>query len=207
MDFRPHDLLRVDGTRDALVLEEHSEIAFALLRATPFVVVRRAPERVDWVAVGIRGRERTQRFGAWINISGVLERWTPEQARDFPRRRSLPAFEALAMLEERWPHALTWGPGGSVGFELVSGVEVVTPESDLDVVLRLECPLEREVARELLEETRGLPSRLDAQIQTPEGVVLLEEYALAERPILMRTMHGVLLCDDPWATQSLVELA
>jgi phosphoribosyl-dephospho-CoA transferase len=207
MKFKPHDLLRLDGTRDAVLLEEHSEVALALL-AVPFVVVRRAPERVGWVAVGIRGWERTERFGAWIKMSGVVERWTPEQVRVLPRKRSLPAFHTLTMLEERWrTRAMAWGPSGSVGFELVSDAEVVTPQSDLDVVLRFERPLEREVARELLDETRELPARVDAQMQTPEGSVSLEEYALGERPILMRKMHGVLLCDDPWAAQAVAELA
>ena len=63
-------------------------------------------------------------------------RGPPPASAPSPVARTIPALRALSLLTQRWK-ALdsAWGPGGSVGFELATGRHVVTPQSDLDVVI------------------------------------------------------------------------
>jgi hypothetical protein len=52
------------------------------------------------------------------------------------REDAIPAFRALNLMKERWKDLdRSWGPGGSVGFELAAGGNVAKAESDLDIVI------------------------------------------------------------------------
>jgi phosphoribosyl-dephospho-CoA transferase len=96
---------------------------------------------------------------------------------------------------------LIWGPTGSAGFELATGVPAAGAASDLDVVVRAPefWPLER--AREVAEDLAPLPARVDAQLDTPAGAVTLAEYACGGH-VLVRTPDGPRLTRDPWREAS-----
>ena len=93
------------------------------------------------------------------------------------------------------------GPGGSVGFELATGQHVVTPQSDLDVVIYAH----RRMAVTGPGSPRlraGLPAPVDIRVETPICGFSLTEYASrAPAPILLRTASGELLGADPWEAQ------
>ena len=72
-----------------------------------------------------------------------------------------------------------WGPGGSVGFELATGVATAIASSDLEVILRQARWLELHEAlalRAALTEA-ATPGRIDVLLETPLGGVSLTDLA------------------------------
>ncbi|HZP06287.1 MAG TPA: malonate decarboxylase holo-ACP synthase [Terracidiphilus sp.] len=204
-EIRPHDLLWISGAEvlsAACALPEWVQRSIA---AVPVVVVRRDIWREGVIPVGIRGRTRSERFAAFVALREVRQRVTPEDLANERRWREnqRPEFaaihHALESIAERWK-SITWGPVGSVGFELATGVSVTTNESDLDLVIRARESITKSEAKELLQSVVGLAIRTDAQVETPLGAVALAEYAapVAMR-ILMKTCAGPVLITDPWA--------
>jgi phosphoribosyl-dephospho-CoA transferase len=115
----------------------------------------------------------------------------------------IPALRTLSLLAQRWKaFDSVWGPGGSVGFELATGQHVVTPQSDLDVVIYTDKRMTVSEARLLRGSTQGLPAPVDIRVETPIcGFSLLEYASRAPAPILLRTALGALLGADPWKAQ------
>jgi phosphoribosyl-dephospho-CoA transferase len=116
---------------------------------------------------------------------------------------TMPALRTLSLLAERWRSLESvWGPGGSVGFELATGRHIVTPQSDLDVVIYAHRRMTVNEARLLRDSTQGLPAPVDIRVETPIcGFSLLEYASRAPAPILLRTTSGALLGADPWEAQ------
>jgi hypothetical protein len=112
----------------------------------------------------------------------------------------VPALRSVPFLAERWRDVgIPWGPGGSVGFELATGREVVRPQSDLDIVMYAERRMTPDEARHLLDSAQGLPAAVDIRVETPVcGFSLLEYARRTPEPILLRTVAGAVLGDDPW---------
>lgn len=209
--WRAHDLLRLrrlpsfDGEPDW--------VRDAFARA-PFAVVRRAPVADGFVAIGLRGTGRAQRYGTWVNAEDIEAILTPEalaQRMPVAERRPLPAFAAwmaLTTLSDAAPGALSlsrfnWGPTGSVGFELATQVATVTESSDLDVLIRTPHRLSQHTATLLLDElqvhAQRAGIRIDAQLDTPAGGVALIEWAAGKSRVMARHAQGPRLIADPWA--------
>ena len=95
-----------------------------------------------------------------------------------------------------------WGPTGSAGFELGTGREVATPESDLDLMIRMPNRLSRNDAKRMLAELSEIGTSADVQLETPDGVIALKEYCSTEQgqEMLLRTINGPRLVRDPWNT-------
>ncbi len=206
MDLWPHDLLRLAPDAFEPPDDLPAWAARELARREPWVVVRRAAAEPGAVAVGLRGSDRGERWALSVPRSCVRERVTPEALVLERRwesvrvsRRRLPAFLALEgvarLLED---YGLAWGPGGSVGYELASGLPAVTKVSDLDLILRSTEPLPRALARHILEDLAALPTRADAQIDTGAGSVALSEWA-AGGEVLLRQTDGPTLTTNPWS--------
>ena len=119
------------------------------------------------------------------------------------RAIAIPALRTLSLLTQRWKaFDSSWGPGGSVGFELATGRHVVTPQSDLDVVIYAPRRMTVNEARLLRDSTQGLPAPIDIRVETPIcGFSLVEYASRAPAPILLRTASGALLGADPWEAQ------
>jgi phosphoribosyl-dephospho-CoA transferase len=156
------------------------------------------------VAVGIRGTERAQRFGAWIDDQDVESIVSPEDlVRVAPAytRGALPAFVALAALRVRLD-GFSWGPTGSAGFELATGAPTVRVSSDLDVLVRVSARPAQAVIRSLADVVFSAASqagtRIDAQIETPAGGVALAELVEGKARVLARANDGPRLVADPW---------
>lgn len=174
------------------------------LEETNFVVVRRELITESWVPIGIRGRERFQRWAAWypryaiqqiVKPMDLLAKVTTANDRDVsPPRR------ALRSLMNAW-QSLTypWGPAGSLGFEVATGRQTTTMRSDLDVVIYADEPLSRRDAQRLLAAADDLEVTVDIRIETPTCGFSLTEYATSPtKTILLRTVAGPILGDDPW---------
>jgi phosphoribosyl-dephospho-CoA transferase len=95
---------------------------------------------------------------------------------------------------------VNWGPTGSIGFQLATGLETATPSSDLDILVRVPSRFPSTEARLIRDSLIGMPVRVDVQIETPLGAVALDEYARARKTTLLRTLDGPRLVADPWET-------
>ncbi|MBA1188114.1 malonate decarboxylase holo-ACP synthase [Pseudomonas entomophila] len=199
--YRAHDLLW--GMAPTDLPAQAPEWARQALQAGQPVVVRRAVGAPGQVAVGVRGGQRHQRLGAWLPARAISRRCSPEQLRlDAGAPLSRPALAALARVTPLLDtHGLAWGPTGSVGYQLASGVEVLQTGSDLDLVIRAAQPMPREQARALYALLNTGDCRIDAQLETPWGAVALAEWAGPARRVLLKRAHGAGLVDDPWQPQ------
>jgi phosphoribosyl-dephospho-CoA transferase len=206
-----HALLRV-ANADALEWESMPppDWATAALRRAPYVVRRRPLPRTEAVPVGIRGCARSQRAAAWLALSAVHECITPQmlvtqqpwrQRRDFAVTPAVAVLEQVAAILDGRGMAGSWGPGGSVGFELASGVAATTPTSDLDIVLWAESSMARADAASLQAELSSLPVRIDVLLETPSGAVSLAEYSKNIGAMLLRSARGPRLVPDSWSAR------
>jgi phosphoribosyl-dephospho-CoA transferase len=230
MPPRIHDLLEIDAEGFLQAHSPVPAWVAESLRHTPFVVVRRGPVSEEEIPVGVRGAPRNERWAGSCHPGLVKEVLTPQtllrrattvaMAHAAPqlsaaaacvsakttasaRAATIPALRALALLAERWKALdVEWGPGGSVGFELATGRQVVTPQSDLDVVIHAHTQMTVNEARTLRDATQGLPAQADIRVETPICGFSLVEYARrAPAPILLRTAPGTFLGADPWMAQ------
>jgi phosphoribosyl-dephospho-CoA transferase len=202
---RAHDLLWGLCTQQ-LAPDAPAWARAALGRHTP-VVVRRAQGEPGWVAVGIRGPAREQRFASWMRLAEIRRRVSPEaiarvgrwQTHAQPQWRALRALAQLA--PELTARGLTWGVTGSLGFELASGLPAAHPASDLDLLVRAPQPVSRAWAQALCALLDGAPGTVDLQLETPYGGLALREWARGESRVLLKTSGGALLVGDPWVPE------
>jgi phosphoribosyl-dephospho-CoA transferase len=203
-----HSLLRVTDLHALLWDVRRPAWTSAALQLAPWTVVRRAPPRLELWPVGVRGRQRAQRSAAWLPRCAMQECITPQMLaaqRVWRQRPRIPATPAIAVLDEvaavlaAHGYAGRWGPGGSVGFELASGVPSTTAGSDLDLVLSVDEPMARNAAIRLHADLVKLPVRIDLLLETPQGAAALAEYASGEGATLLRSAHGPRLVADPWS--------
>lgn len=205
MDIKAHDLLRLNNLSSLIATHPEPEWVQEALTKAPFAVVRRAPVKNGEIPVGIRGSSRSERFAAFILEESITEHITPESLveqkawKQSPRRNEIYALGCLDRIDEILQfYQLPWGPGGSVGFELASGMATVTAASDLDIVVRPPSFLSIEEAEGILHEFSTLPVKVDAQVETPNGAISLIEYVRGGSQILLRTMDGPRLVKNPW---------
>src|SRR5882757_2448287 len=200
-----HDLLQIDpaSIRPGCAAEP-SWVRQTMLDC-PWVVVRRSQTASDFVAVGVRGERRSERWAASCEKTMVREIARPEELRRTSSDvRRTPALRSLQEMSERWADlTLPWGPGGSVGFELASGRKVTTGASDLDLVIRAQQRITLEEARFLLDRTQGLEAKVDVRVETPVCGFALEEYVSASSAkILLRYPDRGRLGEDPWQEEA-----
>ena len=203
-----HALLRV-ADLDALVWDAgRPDWAHQALRRAPWAVVCRSAPRLSQWPVGVRGGVRSQRVASWLPDRAVQECITPQMLaakhawRQRPSVGTIPAavLDEVTSILAAHGHAGRWGPGGSVGFELASGVPSTAPSSDLDVVLSADEPMARTAAARLHADLSKLPVRIDLLLETPHGAVMLAEYATSTGMTLLRSAQGPRLVCDPWRT-------
>jgi phosphoribosyl-dephospho-CoA transferase len=206
--IRPHYLLKIDTAAISFGNSAFDVSVPASVRReleeTNVVVVRRGVITENWVPIGIRGPQRFQRWAAWYPRSAIQEIVKPmdllTQVDTVNDRAASPVRRALGSLMKAWQwltHA--WGPAGSLGFEVATGKQTTTMQSDLDVVIYADEPLSRRDAQRLLASADDLEVRLDIRIETPTCGFSLTEYATSPtKTILLRTVAGPILGSDPW---------
>ncbi|QBE67580.1 malonate decarboxylase holo-ACP synthase [Pseudoduganella lutea] len=198
--YRPHDLLflRLPDRFDAGG-PWPAWLDAAWLAGAP-LVVRREAAPGSLVPVGARGTSRSQRCKGYVQRAAVARRVTPEMLAQTPLAEdaTLPPLRALASLAPALDAlGLAWGPTGGTGFYLASGLPVLRPDSDLDLLVRAPAPLASRIVEELMRLQHGAPCRVDIQVDTGSGGFALADYARGGR-VLLKTAHGPLLVPDPW---------
>ena len=192
---RPHDLLRLSGGRVPAAAPGWVNRALAV---TPWVVVRRAAAPPGRIAVGVRGTSRSERYATAVDPDDVCEVVVPEDLAHI-RPRAHRELAAMCTLRTVRPvlddTGLPWGPTGSVGFELATGIPTATTESDLDLIVR--APRGSSGALTLLaalhREFRALAVRVDCQVETTSGAIALAELVGGQSDVMVRTAGGVRL--------------
>jgi phosphoribosyl-dephospho-CoA transferase len=197
---RPHDLLHLARPGELVPAAAPAWVAPAL-RVAPWVVVRRASAPPGHLPVGVRGRHRDERFALQIPMDHVAKVLPPDALT--ARAGALPDLPAARALHVVRPllatTGLCWGPGGSVGFELATGLPTITADSDLDLVIRVERLLPRSELAALHAALRRLPARADCQLDTPTGALALAELVSGAGQVLLRTATGPRLVPVPGA--------
>ncbi|KZL90256.1 malonate decarboxylase holo-ACP synthase [Clostridium magnum] len=212
MGLKVNDLLKIKDVSDLIGDFTDSTWINEAVKGAPLVVVRCAPLINDMVPVGIRGTNRSQRCAATILCSSIVKIITPEQLaegklwRTSKHIRETHIFKTLEAVDSiLGSHDITWGPTGSVGFELASGVETVTPTSDLDVVIRVPSILSVKTGKDITKDLLTVPTKVDIQLETPKGSVALAEYARGDSPVLVRTVNGPKLVKNLWSENENLE--
>jgi phosphoribosyl-dephospho-CoA transferase len=172
------------------------------IQRAPYVVIRRAHIDNGLLPVGIRGFTRSERFAACLPEYAIQAVVRPEDTAASGNWKTspptIPISLALDLVEDLF-REFTWGPTGSVGFQLASGSAVTTSESDLDILVRAPHRLAQETAQRLQRALTASPVRVDVQLETPAGAVALSEYAQRSDQFLARTLDGPRFIEDPWS--------
>lgn len=206
-EFRPHDLLWLDQASSLISQADIPAWVSTALDRIPVVVVRRGKAADGFVPVGVRGGARNERFAAMAHVRSIDHRIRPEHLLvercepDRLRAAAIPALQAFERVAAAWSRIpFAWGPTGSVGFELATGMPTTTTTSDLDLLVRSPARLSRQEAGDLLAALPDIDVRADVQMETPAGCFALREYSTgtAARQVLMRTGSGSRLVSDPW---------
>jgi phosphoribosyl-dephospho-CoA transferase len=210
--IRPHYLVKIDTA--AISFGNNSSFNESVpasvrqeLEETNFVVVRRGVITESWVPIGIRGPQRFQRWAAWYPRYAIQEIVTPmgllTRVNAVNDPNASPVRRALQSLMKAWGWlTYPWGPAGSLGFELATGKQTTTMTSDLDVVIYADDPLSRRDAQRLLASADDLEVTVDIRIETPMCGFSLTEYATSPtKTILLRTVAGPILGDNPWGAE------
>ena len=202
-ELHVHDLILL-GTESTITSAE-GEPACPYLnpKQRPWVVVRRGRISDGLIPVGVRGSQRHERWAGFTRLSEALETRRPDQLRMLlaeDSRRALQAFRTLSYLESHLVGlGMSWGPGGSVGYELASGIPAVRAESDLDFILFAPRKLDLREAQNLWRMIGSAPGKVDALVETPFcGFSLQEFVTTSPGKILLRTSDGRVLGSDPW---------
>jgi phosphoribosyl-dephospho-CoA transferase len=212
---RPHDLLWISGL-DGLASDQPLP-AWATaewLACAPVVIRREKVSDAAWLPVGLRGKTRSERCKALLSRDAVAK-WVPpeflvrtEAWNAHPQWSAFPAVQALAgMASALTGIGLRWGPTGSVGFSLASGLAVLREESDLDVVVRASVPLRVEQIALLQAVQSSWLCRIDIQIDTGNGGFAFAEWIGGRKSVLLKTDIGPVLTTDPWAPLNAVDAA
>ncbi|MBV9874667.1 MAG: malonate decarboxylase holo-ACP synthase [Verrucomicrobia bacterium] len=206
--IRPHYLLKVD-TASICCGSNSFDVSIPAsvrreLEETNFVVVRRGVVTENWVPIGIRGHQRSQRWAAWYPryaIQGIVKPMDLlTQVDPLNDQDVSPAHRAFRSLKNAWQtFKHPWGPAGSLGFEVATGKQTTTMRSDLDVVIYADEPLSRRDAQRLLAAADDLEVTVDIRVETLACGFSLTEYATSPtKTILLRTVDGPVLGTDPW---------
>jgi phosphoribosyl-dephospho-CoA transferase len=200
LSLHAHDLLWFDASSSVQCAEPLPDWAVAVLHEQRPLVVRRAVAGQNEIAVGLRGTTRAQRLGGFLPTAAIVRVATPESLlqRLDAADLTLPALASLATLRSSLADTYAWGPTGSVGFQLATGLPVVRVDSDLDIVMRFPEEPERSELAPLLRIFAELPVRCDVQMETPYGGVALAEWARGARQTLLKTARGPRLVANPW---------
>jgi phosphoribosyl-dephospho-CoA transferase len=199
-----HDLLEIESGCLARGSIAQPPWVRKMLIDCPWVVVRRGEAPGGYIAVGVRGANRSERWGGYCAQRHVKRIARPADllalCRAAARVHRAPALMALREVVKKWRGIpFLWGPTGSVGFELATGRPVTTEASDLDLAIRAPSPIGVEQARCLWDRVLGLQTKVDVRVETPLCGFSLEEYACASpAQILLRFPDAPRLGDHPW---------
>jgi phosphoribosyl-dephospho-CoA transferase len=144
----------------------------------------------------VRGTSRSERYATTVDTDDVCEVVAPEDLAHvlLPHgRRELAAMCTLDIVRPVLDDTgLPWGPTGSVGFELATAIPAATPESDLDLLVRVPRDSSGRVGllAALHRELGSVAATVDCQVETASGAVALAELVDGSSDVMVRTTAG-----------------
>lgn len=230
LEPRPHDLLWVGDPAALRWHGDLPEWCAQWLGApTPVVVRREDTGDAGLLPVGIRGVGRHQRQAAYLAADGVArivrpEDLAPAMAGNFRSGgcTGIGADTSTGMRAKARMDAcmhsgsdrhigicagldalgLPWGPTGGMGFALATGLPVLHPGSDIDIVVRAPAPLSESQVSILAAVIEQSKRPVDLQVDTGRGGFSFNEWLArgpgGRRSILLKTGAGPMLVRDPW---------
>lgn len=193
-----HDIIRF---RDVGTIAFHEGVP-DWVKARPtsqhYAVVRRMKTTTQTVAIGLRGKGRSERIAGFINKAEIEEIITPRSLvsgmahyRDSRFRAVLSEVDTIVS-----PFGYEWGPTGSIGFELATGIPVTTATSDLDMTVYVPSGPDYQVLVQLYEQLEQCSLRIDTQIEFGQmGAALLTDIVKFKSGFLLRTSSGPLIAE------------
>jgi len=149
--------------------------------------------------VGVRGQFRHQRYAAQMPRSAISRQLKPEALTRIDTQQFEHLAERLQSISSIMKNfSGCWGYTGSFGFELATGIKMVTQQSDIDLLIRAEKPFAKKQAIELLENFQQAGLNVDIQLQLPQGGLALKEWARNSRKVLLKRPDGAVLVENPW---------
>ncbi len=198
MELEVFDLLILEKDCPLVTEQKIPAWVYDALQQFPLVVVRRGigTKGVSLIPIGIRGKQREQRFGCWVKREAVQRAIKPEH---IMLPYTGPYAAALQQIKEiLHPYAIPWGPTGSVGYQLAAQIQCTHVNSDLDLLLKPCNKVSVQDARIIYAQLRPIKPQVDAVLYTGKGFLVLEEYACQSPPYLMKTQAGAALFDKVW---------
>nr|WP_196804871.1 phosphoribosyl-dephospho-CoA transferase MdcG domain-containing protein [Methylopila sp. M107] len=195
--LRPQDLVSRQPARAHPAFEAMAALRPALDAALSHLAQASLSSPLPGGERACPGRDPGSRGGA---EAGEGDRGFPERARPpHPALRAdlsplgrgegrRPTSNAIALAQEAT--GLAWGPGGSAGFELATGRPTLTPDSDLDVVIRTSALPPVAAWGPLSAALEKSPLRVDVLVETPSGGVALAELLGGGGEVHLRTASG-----------------
>ncbi|EPH97701.1 malonate decarboxylase holo-[acyl-carrier-protein] synthase [Enterococcus faecalis 13-SD-W-01] len=165
------------------------------------VVRRSEPSDPAFLPIGLRGSARNQRFALEIlsdSIQKVIHPWTIIDQESFREKEiaSFPAYQQFHAARDILS-GYKWGVGGSLGFELASGIQAVKETSDFDLLLYADSPAG--LPLQAIQSHSDFFEQFDTQVITSKGGFSLKEYLRTpEKKILLKTTTGPKLTKEIW---------
>jgi phosphoribosyl-dephospho-CoA transferase len=191
---RQHDLLEADNLNHHLPTDAPPWVHNAL-EGTRWVVALEQQSAYGH-PVGVRGADCRQWYRTVAPHEAVVNVISPEDiagVRAWPTR-GLRAHKALRDVRAKLNQlGLPWGPIGSVGYELVSGIATVTQSSDLNLLIRVRACDEHRLDGLVSLQQNDFdhhPVPVDCLIETTRGMLRLAELALADRETPLQETAG-----------------
>lgn len=208
INIYPHDLLKLNDFNAFKTPQLPDWALIKLKKYQTVVVTRNQINNKDFLSVGVRGFERNQRLGGIIAIKNIKEVITPYQLITdtyltslVNERIKLPVFKAIKYIKPILDKRVTWGIGGSAGYELATHDPMVKPTSDIDIILKMKCnqSLSYQMAINLLTRVNQFNVHVDIQVVYKYRGFSLEEYVQQRaKNILIKSEKGPFLSSNPW---------
>ncbi|MDU0990319.1 MAG: malonate decarboxylase holo-ACP synthase, partial [Enterococcus faecium] len=182
---------------DIVLFDKHEIERFPLpewvvLTEKMFGTVRRAlTDHAEILPIGLRGPARNQRWATEISkhaVKQVIHPWDiieqesyrQEKIMDYPVYQQFHAARNILS-------GCKWGIGGSLGFELSTGIPAVKETSDFDLLLYADSPIELPI--QAIRSHPAFFEQFDTQVVTRQGGFSLKEYLREpEKKILLKTV-------------------
>lgn len=205
MAIVPHDILKIENPEKLPNFSGFPEWAKQACLASPYHVVRRAPTIKNQIPIGIRGKQRNERFGCYVlhdQIERVIHPTEIVQQKLWKtwRRKNhfLTMIETLDQLDHLFT-GLAWGVGGSLGYELISTLNTIHEHSDIDLIWYQSHAPDFSFCKNLIHEITQLPIKVDIQVENAKGGFHLAEYVRhPHHKILLKQNDGPVLSDNIW---------
>ncbi|WP_165005667.1 MULTISPECIES: malonate decarboxylase holo-ACP synthase [unclassified Enterococcus] len=187
---------------DKQVIEQQTLPEWLILSEKMYGTVRRAlPKDPSQLGIGLRGFARNQRLALEIPMQAVQKVVHPWEIIDQESFRQseiaqFPVYQQYHVARELLS-GYKWGVGGSLGFELTTGIQAVKETSDFDLLIYADSPIG--LPNAAIQSHPDFFEQFDTQVITSKGGFALKEYLrLPDKKILLKTAAGPELTREIW---------